>query len=99
MSKENIFLCIPVRMTEENGRSRSTVSMAYLDTDYVYRKDAEGVSRKEEKWSWRGKKKPSELEEKKMLMFMVVILVRLILENHLYQLSGSLYRQDSGAPI
>jgi hypothetical protein len=54
---------------------------------------------KTDKWSWEGKRKPSEEEKRKMLGKLIGKMVQTVMENHLYQFGGKLYRQISGGPI
>ena len=48
--KQYIISSIPDRVTELEGFGRERVSMAYLDKDYIKRKDYNGVMEKVEKW-------------------------------------------------
>ena len=45
----NIVSCIPTREGEAEGKCRS-VTMAYLDSDFNYKKDKKGKSMKVDKW-------------------------------------------------
>ena len=49
--KLNIVSCIPDREGETKGGTCRKVTIAYLDTDYVQRKNEQGKSVKVEKWS------------------------------------------------
>ena len=84
------------REGETKGGKVKKVTIAYLDIEYVERKSKGGKNVKVLKWSWKGKRKPSQLQEKKMIGEMMVIMTRLILENHIYQFKGKLYLQTSG---
>jgi hypothetical protein len=57
-SKQNIISCLPDRVTELEETGRERVNVAYLDNDYIRRKNDNGVMEKIEKWSWRGKMEP-----------------------------------------
>ena len=70
--------------------------MAYLDSDFTYRKNKNGKNVNQEKWSWKGKRKPRQIQERKMITEMMVIIARMILENHIYQYDGNLYLKTSG---
>ena len=91
----NIVSCIPTREGEAEGKCRS-VTMAYLDSDFNYKKDKKGKSMKVDKWSWKNKRKPNQNQERKMITEMMVIMIQMILKNHVYQFDGKLYLQTSG---
>ena len=66
--------------------------VAFLESD----QDRQG----EDKWDWRGKRKdPSILQKKKMIARSMEIAVTIIMENHLYQFDGKVFRQKDGGPI
>ena len=69
--KENIISCIPDRLTELEGTGRKKVGMAYLDSDFINKKDKYGKIVKVEKWSWKSKREPSHLQRRKMLAEMM----------------------------
>ena len=66
--------------------------MAFLDSD----QDRRG----EEKWDWTGKRKePTNLQKKRMVARSMEIAVKTILSNHLYQMDGKVFRQQTGGHI
>ena len=55
---------------------------------------------KTEKWDWSGKRKnPSSIQKKNLLARAMEVAVITIMENHLYQFDGKVYRQSEGGPI
>ena len=68
------------------------VTIAFLDSD---------VDRKgEDKWDWAGKRKdPTRLQKKRMVARTTEIAIHTILSNHMYQMDGKAYKQESGGPI
>ena len=104
MSKEDqrnlhIISCIPDRVVELEGTARGNVGMAYLDTEYINRKDKDGKTSKVDKWSWRYKRDPNIVQGKKMMASMMKILVETVMRNHCYQFDGKLFMQQTGGPI
>ena len=64
------------------------------NTEFVQRKNEQEKNLKVEKWSWKGKRKPSQIQKRKTIADMVVIITRLIIENHVHQFNGKLYLQS-----
>jgi hypothetical protein len=88
ITKNNLKTVIPKRVKSGGP----TPGMAYLESDLD--------RNKQEKWSWKGKRKvPSSLQKKRMLARAMEVAVRVILSNHLYQFNGIVYRQQKGGPI
>ena len=84
----NLKSVIPKKV-KTGGRK---VGMAFLDSDL----DREG----NEKWDWKGKRKePSSLQKKRMVTKAMEIAVITIMDHHLYQFDGKVFRQKEGGPI
>ena len=66
--------------------------IAFLDSD----QDKKG----NKKWDWTGKRRePSNLQKRRMVARTIEIAVSTILSNHLYQMDGKVFRQQTGGPI
>ena len=52
-----------------------------------------------EKWVWEGVKKPSDLQERKMVALTLMAVASHVFQNHLYKFNVQVYRQASGGPI
>ena len=88
IAHNNLKTVIPKRIKTGGPKP----GMAYLDSDLD--------KKKQEKWSWKGKRKvPSNLQKKKLLARALEVAVKTILSNHLYQFDGRVYKQQSGGPI
>ena len=66
IEKLNIKSCIPSRRVYLDGKTRKKPGIAYLDTD-TYMKTEKDIKTKTDKWSWKGKQIPSEMQKKKMI--------------------------------
>ena len=88
ISNSNLKSVIPRKV--KTGVRKAGV--AFLDSD----QDRNG----NEKWDWKGKRKePSSLQKKRMIAKTMEIAVLAIMENHLYQFDGKVFRQREGGPI
>ena len=97
--KMKVVSCIPSRRVEEDGTSRRTPTLAFLDKD-TYTRTRNGVKENDiEKWIWEKVKKPSKIQEKKMSALTLMAIAKEIFQNHLYKFNGQLYKQRSGGPI
>ena len=86
--ENNLKSVIPKKVKTGNRKA----GIAFLDTD----KDKDG----EDKWDWKGKRmNPTIIQKKKMVARAMEVAVETIMENHLYQFDGRVYRQKDGGPI
>ena len=89
---------VPKSRVEIEGRSKGSVSVAYLDTD-TYSSLDKGKKSVKEKWVWEGWMSPCRVKRKLMLSLLFREQVRVMMTNHLYTFGGQLYRQGTGGPI
>ena len=51
------------------------------------------------KWNWSKTRVPSQLQKKKNIALVLMATMKTVLQNHLYEFDGQLYRQKEGGPI
>jgi hypothetical protein len=76
--------------SKTRGKNRK-VGVAFLDTDKY--------PDKSDKWSWAGKREATREEKRRMLARTIGIMIKLVMNNHVYQFNGKTYKQRKGGPI
>ena len=64
-AQPQLLSCVPDRVFELDGTGRQRVGMAYLDSDFINKKDDDGKVEKVVKWSWKNKREPNCLRKQK----------------------------------
>ena len=90
---------IPQRQTVIDGMQRAEPTLAFLDNDTYTRIRNGEKEHNVPKWEWSKAREPSPVQRKKLIALAIMSATRTLLENHLYQFDGTLYRQKKGGPI
>ena len=64
-AQPQLLSCVPDRVFELDGTGRKRVGMAYLDSDFIKKKEDDGKVEKVGKWSRKNKREPNCLRKQK----------------------------------